>query len=219
MMKAYFIAGLAADKNVFRNIQIPAFLEPVYLEWLPPHKKETLAQYAGRLSENIDASQPFVLIGLSFGGMLATEISRTKKPAALILISSIPTPRHLPALYQWAGKCRLQKILPAGLFKKASLIKRFFTSESKEDKIMLREMIRKSDPLFIKWALDAILCWNNETLPEKYVHIHGGSDELLPVRYTKPTHLIPRAGHLMVVNRAKEINTILGDVLQNLRNF
>jgi hypothetical protein len=48
-------------------------------------------------------------------------------------------------------------------------------------------------------------------VPEKLVHIHGTRDGILPVRFTKPTHTIA-GGHLMVLNRAHEINKILNDV-------
>ena len=79
-MKAYFIPGLAADKRVFRHIQLPGNFTPVFLEWIAPIKDETLPQYAYRLAEQIEINEPFIIIGLSFGGMLAVEIAK-KYPA------------------------------------------------------------------------------------------------------------------------------------------
>lgn len=212
-MKAYFISGLGADRTVFRNISLPSSFEPVYLDWIEPRENESLSSYASRLSAAIDATEPFVLIGLSLGGMLAVEISKTLPPEKLILISSIPCEKHLPKMYKWAGRLRLQKLVPVKFFKQASIIKRLFTSESREDKIFLREMIRKTDPKFIKWAMNAILHWDNNNLPEKCVHIHGSGDGILPVTCTHPTHIIPKGGHLMIMNKSKEINKILSDIL------
>ena len=108
-MKAYFISGLGADRTVFRNIHLPSTFEPVHLNWIEPQKNESLPSYAFRLAEKIDPSKPFILIGLSFGGMLAVEISRIYKPKQLILISSIRSAQDLPLLYKWAGRLRLRE--------------------------------------------------------------------------------------------------------------
>jgi pimeloyl-ACP methyl ester carboxylesterase len=78
-----------------------------------------------------------------------------------------------------------------------------------EDREMLRNMIRHSDPQFIRWAIRAVLHWRHTPVPQNIFHIHGTNDEILPLRYTHPTHLLKGGGHLMVMNRAKEINAIL----------
>jgi hypothetical protein len=78
---------------------------------------------------------------------------------------------------------------------------------------MLKALIRKSRPQFVRWALHAILTWRNTEIPKSLVHIHGTKDKILPIRFTKPTHIITGGGHLMVLNRANEINKILSEVL------
>lgn len=83
-MKAYFISGMGADKRVFTHIQLPEGFEAVFLDWLAPNREETLPSYAMRLADHIDTTEPFVLIGLSFGGMLATEIAKQYPPAATV---------------------------------------------------------------------------------------------------------------------------------------
>jgi len=108
---------------------------------------------------------------------------------------------------------RIHKLVPANLFKSASIIKRFFTGETREDKALLRQIIRESDAGFIRWAMDAIVKWNGTVAPASYLHIHGSRDEMLPLRFTKPTHVIPKAGHLMIMSRAGDINRILQEIL------
>jgi pimeloyl-ACP methyl ester carboxylesterase len=212
-MKAYFISGLGADRVIFKNLELPEGIEAVHIDWISPLENESLCSYASRLSQKIDPSQPFILIGLSFGGMLAVEISRFLKPLQLILISSVTKSDQLPRFYRWAGNCGLHKIIPVNFFKQASLMKRLFTTETSEDKKLLRQMIRKLDPAFIKWALNAIVCWRNPDDPQNYIQIHGSGDLILPLRRLKPTHIIKGGGHLMVVNRANEINRVIGEVL------
>ncbi len=213
-MKVYFISGLAADRRVFKHIRLPEGYEIVHLDWLPPHAKETLYDYAMRMSEGIDTSRPFGLLGLSFGGMLVVEIAQKYAPEKMILISSVPAYRQLPGYFHFAGRLGLQKLIPVALVKKASLMKRLFTAETSEDKEMLRSLIRDSDNHFIYWAMDAILRWRGEGTSLSYIHIHGTRDEVLPIRFTKPTHRISKAGHLMIMNRAEEVNQIIADYLK-----
>ena len=212
-MKIYFISGLAADSRVFKYIQLPSYCEPVYLDWIPPQKNEELSSYALRMAEKINFNERFSIIGLSFGGMIASEIAKHHSPVHTILIASIPSSEHLPGYYRMARSLGLHKIIPVSFFRSAALMKRLFTTETEEDKEILRAMIRQSDPHFIRWALEAILYWDSKDLPPNLVHLHGSKDEILPKRYTKPSHIIPKAGHLMVMNRSGEINKILQEVL------
>jgi len=212
-MRVYFISGLAADSRVFKHIRLPDGFEPVYLDWIPPLKDESLRAYALRLGEKIDRSEKFILVGLSMGGMIAVEIANHIPPVLTIIIASIPISTHLPSYFRIGARLYLHRLIPINLVKNAAIAKRLFTTETKEDKEMLKAIIRESDPAFIKWALTAILHWENQTVPEKLIHIHGSRDEILLVRYTKPTHTVQKAGHLMVMNRAEEINRILKEVL------
>lgn len=212
-LKAYFISGMAADERVFKYVRLPEGYEIVHLTWITPQKDESLPSYALRMAERIDTSQPFILVGLSFGGMLITEIAKRFPPVKTILIASIPLSTHLPGYFRVAAILRLHKVIPIGLVKTAARLKRFITNEKSEDKKLLWEIIRSSDPAFIRWSMEAILKWKNEEMPQPVLHIHGTRDEILPARYTKPTHIIPKAGHLMVMTRPDEVNTILYNAL------
>jgi pimeloyl-ACP methyl ester carboxylesterase len=216
-MKAYFISGMAADSRIFCHIRLPQGYEAVHLEWIKPERNESLASYAMRLAQRIDTNEPFALIGLSFGGMLAAEIAKQYKPAMTILISSIPVSSHLPVYFKVAAKLRLHKVVPVSLLKTAATMKRLFTRETNEDKRLMLQAIRESDSSLIRWSMDAILKWHNDQVPEPCCHIHGSRDEVLPVRYTKPTHTIKKGGHMLVLTDAKMVNEILtGALLQTI---
>lgn len=212
-MKVYFISGIAADERVFRHISLPDYCIPRYIPWIQPEKDESLSSYANRLAVKIDTNEKFVLIGLSFGGMIATEIANHFPAVKIILISSVPSSEQIPISYKMAGSLRLHRVIPVAMLKHASWLKRFFTAETYEDKVMLKSMIRDSDTNFIRWAMHAILTWDNKKIPENFFHVHGTSDQILPSRYTKPTHFITKGGHLMIMDRADEINKILRDIL------
>ena len=76
--------------------------------------------------------------------------------------------------------------------------------------------MEKSDARFIRWAMRAILEWDGK-MPEVKMHqIHGTSDIVLPLRYTRPTHVVKGAGHLMVMDRAEEINQLLAEIFPSV---
>ena len=212
-MKVYFISGLAADRRIFKNIRLHDEFDIVHLDWIPPLQNEDLRHYALRLAERIDTNEEFALVGLSMGGMIAVEIANHLPVHSTIIISSVPLSSHLPFYFRLGARLYIHKFIPIRLLKNAAIAKRLFTTETKEDKTILKQIIRESDPVFIKWALTAILEWDNRKIPENLVHIHGSRDEILLMRFTKPTHVITKAGHLMVVNRSEEINEILKAVL------
>lgn len=214
-MNIYFISGLGADRHIFKNITLPEGCNRFHLDWIPPQPHESLAHYAGRLAASIDTTQPFILAGLSFGGMLATEIAKIHRPETIILISSVPCAKQLPGYYHIAGKLHLHRLVPISLLKSASLLKRLFTAETPEEKKYLRKAIRETDASFVRWSLEAILNWDSSSPPANYIHIHGSGDLVLPVRYTGATHVIRGGGHLMVLTRAAEISRILQEAVKS----
>lgn len=213
--RVYFISGLAADERVFKYIHLPEGVEMVHLNWITPGSDESLSAYALRLSEKIDTTEPFVLVGLSFGGMLATEIAKRLKPVQTVLISSIPLSAHLPKYFRAAAAINLHKVIPIGFVKMMARSKRFFTRETGDDKKLLWQIINESDTRFIRWAMGAILNWKNDELPSPLMHIHGTRDEVLPVRFTMPTHIVQKHGHLLVMTAPGKVNNLLAEVVGN----
>ena len=189
-MNIYFIPGLGADKKIFRSLRVPQGSKAIYVEWIKPLKNESLVSYSARLTEQIDITQPFLIVGLSFGGMLATEIVNRNPNGRMVLLSSIASSTHLPFYYRMAGKMNMQKLLPISLMKSASLMKRLFTAETAEQKAYLKMAIREVDTSFIRWALNAIVKWKGRAANPDYIHIHGSRDAVLPMRFCKPTHIL-----------------------------
>jgi hypothetical protein len=149
--------------------------------------------------------------------MLATEIAKHYKPAITVLISSIPVSAQLPRYFRIMGKLRLHKFVPISLLKSGAAAKRFFTNETSEDKKLLLQIIRESDSKMIRWSMEAILSWKNDLMPEPVCHIHGTRDEILPIKYTQPTHTINRGSHMLVMEQHEMVNDILQNALQSFR--
>ncbi len=86
-MNLYFISGLGADKRVFEKLVLPEIFT-IRISNGCGRKKRSLEHYCRRLSEQIDTSGSFSLVGLSFGGVIATEMSKFLRPVQTVLISS-----------------------------------------------------------------------------------------------------------------------------------
>ena len=215
-MKTYFISGIAADGRIFRHIRLPVGFDAVYLDWIKPQSGELLENYAIRLGEKIDMHEPFVLIGVSLGGIIATEIALRYHPYAVIIISSVPVISQLPGYFRIAEKFKLYKLFPGSFYKFSAKIKHCLSRESKEDKKIMLNMISKTDPDFITWGIKAVLKWKNKIVPQSLYHIHGTRDEVFPYRFTSPTHTILKGDHIMVITRYEEINRILAEIFSRL---
>ena len=216
-MRAYFISGIAGDHRIFRKIRLPREVELVFLDQPPHLAGESLTKYASRIASKIDRQSQFVLVGLSFGGILATEIAREVHPRATILIASVPVKAHLPPRYRSAVARKLYDKIPMEGYKLLSLIHGLIRLDQPEDKKIFRQMIRECDTEHIRWAMGAVLQWNNEDLPHPLFHIHGARDEVFPIAHTGPTHILPDAGHMLLLTHYREINRILAEILLGLK--
>jgi len=209
-MTIYFLSGLGADESAFKNLIYPVGVNAVFIDWLMPVKNETMQEYAKRIAAKIDTSNPFVLVGLSFGGMLATEVLAFVKPKKTILISSAARRQELPVYYKLAGTLGLNKLLPKKNIHKSNIFTNWlFSISASNDKFLLQEILTASNPDFSKWAINEIVNWKRKTSPENIIRIHGNKDRVLPIINFKPTYLLKGGGHFMIVNRADEISKIL----------
>ena len=216
MATIYLISGLGADARVFQRLDFKHF-ETRIIQWIDPKPNETLAGYALRLSMQIDTHKP-ILIGVSFGGMLAVEISQIIDCQKIILISSAKNSREIPSIYRLFGRLGLHRLIPVRLLKHANMLTYFFFGmKTKAEKELLKGILDATDPVFLKWAMDAIVHWQNEALVPGLVHLHGDNDRILPIKNISAADFtILNGGHLMTFCQASEINDKL-DVLLNCK--
>lgn len=214
--KIYIISGLGADKRVFKYIKFSAF-DPIFIDWILPEEEETIEHYSKRISEQITSENP-VILGISFGGIIAIEISKQIKTKKLILLATAKKRNELPKLYLALGKLNVIKIVPTIFLKQTNfLIHYFFGVKSKEDRRLLNEIIKDIDPVFLKWALNKILNWTNDILPFSFIHIHGTNDKLIPVKKNMCDIEILNGGHLMTLNKYDELNIIINRELEKIK--
>lgn len=211
MKDIYLLSGLGADKSVFEYLDLKAFrTHPI--AWLAPKKDETVPEYAGRLIGQIKTKKP-ILIGVSFGGILAIEIGKQIEAERIIIISSIKCKTDLPRPLRIAGFLKINKLIPADALNKPNgILFWFFGVQTDHDKNLLSDIVKRTDPGFLDWGISSITRWDNNICPDNVVHIHGTDDRIFPLQ--EPDYTIDGGGHFMIVNRCKEISRILLKLLQ-----
>jgi len=208
----WFISGLGADERAFQFLDFGNW-NPHFVHWIPPQQDETIGSYARRLLPQISSENP-VLIGYSFGGMMAIELARLIPTAKLIILASVKTSRELPPWFRMAGRTSAYAFVPTSwVLKPMSFYNWLFGAERPDDKRLLAEIIRATDVQFLAWAMKVITRWQNDFIPPNLIHIHGTADKVLPYRYVKADISVENGGHFMLVNRAAELSAILHQLI------
>jgi pimeloyl-ACP methyl ester carboxylesterase len=208
MKHIYCISGFAADERVFVHLNFGEN-EVHFIPWKIPERNETLERYAHRMIEEIHHPNP-ILAGLSFGGMMCIEIAKVISLEKIIMISSIKTFHEMPLYMRFAAKTYLNKIIPLRPYSFLEPIENYNLGvQNEEEKKLVREYRQNLNLQYNQWAINEILNWKNDWYPENLIHLHGGNDHIFPLKNIKADFVIPGGGHLMVMNKAKEINEIL----------
>lgn len=211
--KLYIISGLGADFKVLQRLQFPEHLEVVFLDWLIPVKDEPFADYVWRMAERIDDSEPFYLLGYSFGGILVQEIDRIKPAEKIVILGSIKSSDEKSRLIRLGKMTRIPQYLPqqfynGGTIKLYSYFRKMF--DRKNPKILQYFTVR--DAYYLKWCVARIVEWQAPANP-KVIQILGDSDIVFPVKNSRPDYIILGGTHLFPATKHKEVSQLLAKIL------
>jgi len=214
MKTIYCISGLGADERAFSKLKINGYTLKV-IPWILPHKKETIAHYASRMRAGINEDNP-VLMGLSFGGMLCTEIAKQIKVDKIIIISSIKLANELPLWMKTVAFFKLNKILPLRSTPLTQPIQNMMLGvQTAEEKSLVAGLRKEADLAYVEWAVHQAINWKNDWHHPRIYHIHGDKDHMFPIKHVKADYTIKNAGHFMIMNRADEVSACINDILQD----
>jgi pimeloyl-ACP methyl ester carboxylesterase len=215
-MNVYFISGLGADERAFQNIYLPSNYIIHHLNWIEPLENESIFDYGIRLTQNIDKRKPFILIGLSFGGMIVSSICEQLKPYKAIVISSAKCSKELPFYFRLIGFLNLNKLFPYRLLKKTNILFYYlFGVSTKEERQLLDQIFEQTELNFLKWSINQIVNWNKKSFSPSLFHIHGTKDRILFYKKVNANYTIKGGEHFMIFSKASEVNTILNRIIES----
>jgi pimeloyl-ACP methyl ester carboxylesterase len=205
---------MGADEKIFAKFQLNGY-ELKHIPWLRPDNRETIESYARRMAAFIPEENP-ILLGVSFGGMVAIEIARQQQVQKLILVSSIKSAAELPRWMRIAGILRLNRLVPIHSYKMAGAIGNLRLGvTNEEEKKIVRDYRRSADPVYVKWAINQVINWKNKWIPDQLIHIHGDRDHIFPVKKIKDAFVVKNATHMLIYNRAQEVSDFILKHLEN----
>lgn len=212
----YFISGLGADASVFSRLELDPAIEVVHLPWFKPEANETIQQYAGRMAAKINEPETAALVGLSFGGVVAVEISKLIGLRQLILLNSIAHRGQMPLQLKAVAATQAHRLTPTSLLlANHQLAYHFFGARTQDQKALLSRLLETADHDVVTWSIDQLVNWKNEKAPDRFVHIHGSADVVFPLKNVKADFVVEDGPHFMVFTHPREVNTLLNQVLLN----
>ncbi len=209
----YCVSGLGADERVFQKLQFQGY-QPIHIKWLKPKTGESIEDYAQRLTSQIKAEKP-IIIGLSFGGIIAIEMSKQIATEKVILISSTKNYQEVPFYFKIFRWLPIYLLLPAKfiLWIGQFIASWFFSLKSVDERKLLKAILFDTDAQFVKWAIHQIVTWKNELIPENIYHIHGERDRIFPYQFVHEDFNVKYGGHLMIMSQAEHISNLIQKIV------
>jgi len=210
----YLIPGQGSDERLYKNIVLDSVVEVRHIRYFTPDKGWSMSDFARELAKQIDTTQSFSIVGVSLGGMLATEMAEFLHPKKVVIISSAKNRKEFPFRYRFQKAIPIHKIVPAWTDKiGAQILQPFVEPDRAKEKETFKAMLHDKDPKFLKRTIHMILEWNRLDYNRKIIHIHGDNDHTIPARNVTCDFLVEGGSHMMVLTEGELISDILNYVL------
>jgi hypothetical protein len=214
-MIIYAIPGLGTNEKLYVNTHIKNH-QIVILNWPIPTLNETMESYAKKFLPQIDQTKPFCLLGVSFGGMLCAELSKTTTPFKLFLVSTCKTRMELPWYLKIFKHIPIHKIVGEKYHRKLAYHGKWFIGFGNAYIPEYIGMVNSMTENYFKFCINMIVNWKGKDYGKNIIHIHGTNDRLLRYKYVKSDYTIKGGSHAMIVFNAAEINSIIEKELSNV---
>lgn len=216
LIHVYFMPGMAASPRIFEHIKLPKEQFAMhFMEWIIPYDNESISDYSLRISKDIKHDN-VVLLGVSFGGVMVQEISKHIKIRKLIIVSSVKSMYELPKRMLLAKTTMAYKLLPTQLVSNIDVFAKYAFGNNVTKRLELyKRYLSVNDSKYLSWAIEHMVCWNQETYSPDIVHIHGDNDPVFPIKNISNCITIKNGTHIMIINKYKWFNENLPNIILN----
>lgn len=208
---------MGGDKRMFGPLRLPG-VELVTPDHLEPLKGETLPDFAERTADFHEIVAADVIGGVSFGGMLAAQISSRRKVAGVILLASCYQPKRLPGRYRLVEL--FSRVIPNPLLRIRSwppLVRGRFAPIDRKNAELMIEMTRGYSLKMLRRFARMIIEWRGvESFSCPMLAVHGDGDRILPPSCIDANLVLPAAGHAFTLTHPEPIATAIREFLNGL---
>ncbi|MEM7660006.1 MAG: alpha/beta hydrolase [Bacteroidota bacterium] len=213
-----FLPGLGYTQEIFGRLPQTRLPEARLLNWIDPHPNESRQAYARRWFQPYsNLQQAPLLIGHSFGGMMAQEIAAIFPIHRIILISNVRCREQLPLGLRLASPLRIYRLFTRGIcIKTVRFWGKVHDLRTQADQDLFKRMVGSYSNPLLQWSLKRLSEWTPPPLPNTTpLHqIHGTNDKTLPIsRAFPPDQVIKDGSHIMLYQQAEELGRLIDPLL------
>jgi pimeloyl-ACP methyl ester carboxylesterase len=200
---------MAPDERLFQRL-LPLLSDAEVIHWLPPQLGESLPLYAERLAKTVAIDGPFIVCGVSFGGLVARELAYILKAQKCVLISTIRSPSELPPSWRTLRMLAVPYLLEM-LLAVVGFVTNCIPSRLRSSSVSPLAKFVGPHGRWYRWATAAVLRWQprGELDQIPTIQIHGAEDRTFPIAFTRPEIIIPHAGHVLPLSHPEDLAGIL----------
>jgi pimeloyl-ACP methyl ester carboxylesterase len=215
--RVVLFSGMGGDKRMFGPIRLPG-VELVTPDHLDPAAGESLASFAERTADSRGLGADDVVGGVSFGGMLAAQISARRKVAGAVLLASCHQARRLPAAYRAVEL--FSRAVPDALLGLRSwppFVRGRFAPIDPANAELMIEMARGYSPAMLRRFGRMIVEWPGvESFSCPRLAVHGANDRILPASCIDAQLVVPAAGHAFTLTHPEPVGAAILDFVGGL---
>lgn len=210
----YLFPGQGSDNRIFSKFKFDNRYVIHEISYPIPQKGLRLNEFAFQISKQIDTSQNYILIGVSLGGMICSELTDILHPQKTIIISSAKCRKELPIRYKFQKYIPINQLIPARLvYWGAKILQPIVEPDRNYEEETFKSMLGSKSPRYLKRTANMIINWNKMAYSNKIIHIHGTNDHTLPLKHIKTDYIIKNGSHMMTLTKGEEINGIIQQIL------
>lgn len=212
----FCLPGLGLSSEIFEHLKFDGE-EVILLNWIEPKGWESIEDYARRLSDSMSTvNGEIILIGHSFGGVLAQEIASIRSVEQVILISSMMKHAEIPGRLKLLGKYGLYRLISKSMILWTfPFWARTHSYRTPELRRLFRASVSRLSSHYFRWALFQISTWKGVLdLDTPIFRIHGNKDVTFKIqKIDQVDQLVEGGDHNMVYLRGDEISQMIVQVL------
>lgn len=203
-------SGMGADASVFlpQSLAFPTLTVP---DWLTPKGDDDLTSYCSRMADSLALTQPCIVGGASFGGIVALEMTRHLNALACVLIGSVRGPHQLPKRVRMLRPFSpALDITPLTLLQKSAASSAIAARNTGAEHFAdVTRQFSNANADVLRWSARQILLWDSTYHDVDVRHIHGDRDNVFPISCVEPDEIVAGGGHAISMTHGPQVNEFL----------